>query len=130
LCRCFSFLEKIHVESCSFPTSPLLQQDARVEKHTQRRGLARFGAFWRFAAVCGAVCVAVRFGAVRCGSAWFGAVRRGAARRGAFSTLNTVGSGLCGSARVCAVRRGAARCGAVRRGAVRRCGVLRHGTEG
>jgi hypothetical protein len=112
LCRCFSFLEKIHVESCRFPSSPLLQQDAGVEKHTQRRVLERFGAFWRFGAVCGAVCSAVRCGAVR----------RGSARCGSFSTLNTVGSARCG-----AVRRGSARCGEVRRGAVR-YGVVQRGT--
>jgi hypothetical protein len=142
LCRCFSFLEKIHVESCSFPSSPLLQRDAGVEKHTQRRVLERFGAFWRFGAVCGAVCGvvcgavcgAVRCGVVRRGAVRFGAVRRGSARCVAFSTLNTVGSARCGSVRRGSVRFGALRCGAVRRVAVRRggarCGVLRHGTEG
>jgi hypothetical protein len=123
LCRCFSFLEKIHVESCRFPSSPLLQQDAGVEKHTQRRVLERFVAFWRFGAVCGAVC-----GAVRCGSARCGAVRRGSARCGAFSTLNTVGSARCGAARFGAVRCGAARCGAVRYGVVQR-GTACYDTE-
>jgi hypothetical protein len=125
LCRCFSFLEKIHVESCSFPSSPLLQQDDGVEKHTERRALARFGAFWGFGVVCGpvcgAVCGAVRFGLARCGAVRCGAARFGAVRCGAFSTLNTVGSARCR-----AVRFGAVRCGAVRRGAVRR-GAVRRG---
>jgi hypothetical protein len=83
-----------------------LQQDAGVEKHTQRRVLERFGAFWRFGAVCGAVCGAVRFGSAR-----FGAVRC------VFYVKHSrIGAVRCGAARLGAVRRGAVRYGVVQRG--------------
>jgi hypothetical protein len=126
LCRCFSFLEKIHVESCSFPSSPLLQQDAGVEKHPYTT--ARFGAVWRVLAFRrglrrGLRCGEVRFGAVRCGSARFGAVRF------VFYVKHSrIGAVRFGSARFGSARCGVARCGALRYGAVQR-GAACYGTE-